>query len=449
MFLSVQINARTAFAILILLGSSPLAVNASASPLDVEPPQILKRVSPKYPKELSELGFRGDVLLEMHIDAAGRVEKATVLQSNHPGFNKPAVEAALKSTFKPATRHGVPVPIIAQQRFLFTTPGMEPPQARKTVSPKYPKELSKLGFRADVLLEMHIDAAGHVEKATVIQSNHPGFNKPAVDAALKSTFKPATRQGVPVPVVAQQRFLFTLHEMNDGGLEGFEVKREAGSQLSPERHYDVPAKPRNVTMAVYPYLLLREKRTGDASVAMMIDDAGKVVDAKIITESASEFGFAALAAAEQFSFTPASKAGRPVGSTLRLELKFSKSASQTFVQPPDMKLFERELNEPDRIVNGDQLDRPLKIISQKAAAFPLSLRTKSAAGHALVEFLVDDAGNVALPRIISAESPEFGYAAVQAVSQWRFEPPTVEGRKVATRARVPFNFTPTPTEPSR
>lgn len=325
---------------------------------------------------------------------------------------------------------------------------MEPPKAIKQTPVEYPKELARLGFRAVVVLELRIDATGRVEKATVIQSNHPGFDKPAIDAALTWTFKPATRQGVPVPITVHQPMIFALSGMQDGGLDGFEVQRGPGAPLSSKGRDDQPAEPLNVALAVYPYDLLRENQKGEATVAVTVDQKGQLTDARIMTASAPEFGSAALAAVEQFTFAPASKAGSPIESAFRVELKFVPFPSQPLVQPPDIQLLKKERQQPESIVNGSKLDRPLKVVSQKGATVPLAMRNKSTSGKALVEFLIDETGNVALPRIVSADSPEFGYAAVQAVSQWRFEPPTLAGRKVTTRARIPFNFRSTPSEPS-
>jgi len=54
--------------------------------------------------------------------------------------------------------------------------------------------------------------------------------------------------------------------------------------------------------------------------------------------------------------------------------------------------------------------------------------------------LIDLEGRARLPRVVAASDPAFGYAAVQAISDWRFEPPTVKGETVVVRARVPFSF---------
>jgi TonB family protein len=57
---------------------------------------------------------------------------------------------------------------------------------------------------------------------------------------------------------------------------------------------------------------------------------------------------------------------------------------------------------------------------------------------------------VVLPHIIEASEAEFGYAAVQAISAWRFEPPRQNGQAVDTVVRVPIEFKarPNPESPS-
>jgi len=61
-------------------------------------------------------------------------------------------------------------------------------------------------------------------------------------------------------------------------------------------------------------------------------------------------------------------------------------------------------------------------------------------GEATVEVLINEEGKVFLPRIVSASEPAFGWAAVQAVAAWRFEPPTRNSAPVVTRVRIPFGF---------
>src|SRR4051794_32130695 len=58
------------------------------------------------------------------------------------------------------------------------TPGAEPitdPRAKSYVAPEYPADAKAQGLEGTVILELRIDAAGHVTKATVVQPAGHGF----------------------------------------------------------------------------------------------------------------------------------------------------------------------------------------------------------------------------------------------------------------------------------
>ena len=62
-----------------------------------------------------------------------------------------------------------------------------------------------------------------------------------------------------------------------------------------------------------------------------------------------------------------------------------------------------------------------------------------------VEFYIDEEGRVRMPAI-DREEPDDAYAAaaVAAVEQWQFEPPTRKGLPVLVLARQDFAFVPKP-----
>ena len=74
----------------------------------------------------------------------------------------------------------------------------------------YPAEAEKSGLQADVVLKLTVDRDGNVTKADVAEPAGNGFDEAAKAAALKFKFKPATRDGVPIPVVIPYRYSFTL-----------------------------------------------------------------------------------------------------------------------------------------------------------------------------------------------------------------------------------------------
>ena len=59
-----------------------------------------------------------------------------------------------------------------------------------------------LGIQGDVRLAFVIAADGSVDDVRVVRSLHPDLDEAAVAAVRKSVFRPAVKNGVPVPVVA-------------------------------------------------------------------------------------------------------------------------------------------------------------------------------------------------------------------------------------------------------
>lgn len=72
--------------------------------------------------------------------------------------------------------------------------------------------------------------------------------------------------------------------------------------------------------------------------------------------------------------------------------------------------------------------------------YPAALRREGLSGRAVVQFVVDTAGQVQNVRVVSATRYAFGEAAAAAVSKWRFSPAEKDGQVVATEMQVPLEF---------
>jgi TonB family protein len=60
----------------------------------------------------------------------------------------------------------------------------------------------------------------------------------------------------------------------------------------------------------------------------------------------------------------------------------------------------------------------------------------------VVDFYVDQDGRIRMPVIMSATHDFLAQAAVDALNQWRFKPPTLAGQPVAVRVEQEFVFSP-------
>jgi protein TonB len=78
-----------------------------------------QKVQAEYPEKARELGIEGRVVLELTIDAQGKVKLARVLKGLHPLLDASAKAAALKMRFVPGTVNGTPVTVKIRYKFTF------------------------------------------------------------------------------------------------------------------------------------------------------------------------------------------------------------------------------------------------------------------------------------------------------------------------------------------
>jgi TonB family protein len=131
-----------------------------------------------------------------------------------PDMRAPAgrsfVTALLLSTF------AVPMPFAFAQAPVAAAPsapapaGLVPPELTQGATPEYPESKRAAAEKASVALALTIGATGAVESATVTTSAGPEFDEAALAAAKKLVFKPATRDGKPIPARIPYRFDFAV-----------------------------------------------------------------------------------------------------------------------------------------------------------------------------------------------------------------------------------------------
>lgn len=92
------------------------------------------------------------------------------------------------------------------------------------------------------------------------------------------------------------------------------------------------------------------------------------------------------------------------------------------------------------IPRGVDLDRPPRTMAQPAPDYPHGLRQGGVSGSVTVEFVVGTDGRVITADAMKWSHREFVDPAVRAVYRWRFEPGTMNGKKVRFRMAVPIEF---------
>lgn len=77
---------------------------------------------------------------------------------------------------------------------------LHPPVLVSQVNPDYSEQARKKKIRGDVQMSLIIDTAGVPQDVTVIHGLGGGLDEKAVEAVKQYRFRPATRDGHPVPM---------------------------------------------------------------------------------------------------------------------------------------------------------------------------------------------------------------------------------------------------------
>ncbi len=95
-------------------------------------------------------------------------------------------------------------------RWVRLEPPTQAPVVLTRVEPVYPEEYRRARVAGIVILELAITETGAVEQVGVLKSIGPGLDMAAVKAVRQWTFKPATRDGKPVPILFNLTINFRL-----------------------------------------------------------------------------------------------------------------------------------------------------------------------------------------------------------------------------------------------
>ncbi len=320
-----------------------------------------------------------------------------------------------------------------------------PPKVLKQQEPIYPYSMARAGLTGQVVVDFIVDTNGDVQNPFVFSSNNPWFERPALDAILKWKFKPALMDGRIVNTRARQQIVFDLDSAGTKATGLWNVpKPSKRDKLPPELQWDKAPVPINTAFPVYPFGALRAGQSGKTRLKFLIGPDGRVASAKVLEATTPEMGQAALAMIDAWEFTPATKKdGTPCYSALAIEHDFKpRSISDVPVTPEALDILRLLEKNPGKIAGLTELDGMPKPLSRRPPVYPSALRKAGQPGNAVIEFYLDEHGDAQLPHIISSTAPEFGYAAVQAVATWRFEPARKGGKAAVTRVQIPIDFKP-------
>jgi TonB family protein len=208
-----------------------------------------------------------------------------------------------------------------------------------------------------------------------------------------------------------------------------------------EYQYDKAPEVKLSAAAVYPFEFATKNEAGSATLVFLIDPQGRPRRIEVREATQPEFGAAASAMIAAWQFTPAKKGGKPTWTMLAKKHTFDPKEGDSVLNESATRLVGELQKNPSSLLEGPgALDAGLKPRYQVAPALPEAMVAAGASAEAEIEIIVDRAGRVQLPRVVSATREDFGWAAATGVSRWLFVPPTQNGKPVDVRVRVPLSY---------
>jgi TonB family protein len=210
---------------------------------------------------------------------------------------------------------------------------------------------------------------------------------------------------------------------------------------------DVPLKIIRTVAGVFPTRVLEQGVShGEATVVFHVDSAGKLTDWLVTSYTHRDLANEGVRVLRAWRFEPGFVAGRPVGTVASITFEFEVRGMLVIEKRPELTMPTvadyMEARYAYQPCPAERLDRRLTPIRTVKPTYPKELSDHGAIGNVRVVFYVDENGQARLPVAANAPDNVLAGMAVAAVGQWRFAPPTSQGKPVLVRACQDFSFVP-------
>jgi protein TonB len=309
-------------------------------------------------------------------------------------------------------------------------PGIQPPKVVQEAKPLYSAEAMRRRIEGSVELEAVVLENGTVADVRVVRSLDPdfGLDEAAMKAARQWLFEPGRDSNlVPIPVIVSIVMDFRLDPRSTMP-RPLAVDAPGVAGITPP-HKLVHVQP------IYPAVAQAAGVQGTVIVEATTNPQGRVISARV-TQSVSGLDEAALTAIRQWIYSPAlvRNIATPILSTVTVHFSLG-TARQAAVQNANT---DRPGGGAPLRVGGD-IKEPKKIVDVRPI-YPRLAQEAEVQGLIIIEATIDEGGNVVDARILRAV-PMLDQAALDAVLQWKYTPPTFNGQPVSVMMTVTVNFT--------
>jgi len=191
---------------------------------EVRSPILRYAESVPYSERMREIDAQGTVMVTTILGPDGVPAGTDVLMPLKRPFDVAALKAAGRLRFEPATIQGKPVPVRIFVEFNFHGPAgitqptiiqraipIEPPIALNSLWASYPLSARRRRIKGTVVISFAISAEGRPDDLHLIRSVSHDLDESALRAVRRLRFKPASRDGKPVPVHVTIDVCFLLY----------------------------------------------------------------------------------------------------------------------------------------------------------------------------------------------------------------------------------------------
>lgn len=181
--------------------------------------------------------------------------------------------------------------------------------------------------------------------------------------------------------------------------------------------------------------------TGEVKAIIEVSPDGSVSDLFITASSHEALAQAAQQAFRNWKFAPTDGSNAQVIQQISLRLLF-RGSGYVVSANGDLSTANRVPGSPyaHKPTPVTELDQPLKAESTVAPAYPASLKDEGIGGSVIISYYIDEDGTVHVPTPKNSADPRLAAAAMYAVKQWKFTPPTVNGKPVFVKVQQTFRF---------
>ena len=189
-------------------------------------------------------------------------------------------------------------------------PGVRHPQVVVEKKPAYTAAAMRQRIQGSVVLEAVIDTDGKPTNITVARSLDPtyGLDANAISAFEAWRFKPATKDGKPVPMLVSIEMMFTLRDR--------QVYDKTYIHVKPP----VLVKPQHPS---YTAEAMRNRVEGVIEVEGIVGVDGKVTDVRVVRGLEPGLDANAIETMKRCTFTPGILEGRAVPYRVSMEFTFT------------------------------------------------------------------------------------------------------------------------------